>query len=151
MGEVRGDETIDMLQAMNTGHDGSMSTIHANRPREALTRLENMMSMAGYEMPIRVIRGLIVGAINLIVHTERMRDGVRRVTQISEITGLEGDVVTTHDLFKFKFEEEVFDSKKGQSRIRGEFHPSGTAPYFIERARFYSLDKKLKEVIRGGE
>ena len=103
VGEVRGDETIDMLQAMNTGHDGSMTTIHANRPREALTRLENMLSMSGYEMPTRVLRALIVGAINMIVHTERMRDGIRRVTEIAEITGIEGDVIMTHDLFKFEY------------------------------------------------
>lgn len=147
VGEVRGEETIDMLQAMNTGHDGSMSTIHANRPREALTRLENMMAMAGYEMPVRVIRGLIVGAINLIIHTERMRDGVRRITQISEITGIEEDTITAHDIFKFKYEEDVFDSKKGSSHIRGIFQPSGTVPNFIERARFYGLDKQLKEAI----
>lgn len=149
VGEVRGDETIDMLQAMNTGHDGSMSTIHANRPREALTRLENMMSMAGYEMPIHVIRGLIVGAINLIIHTERMRDGGRRITQISEITGLEGEIVTTHDLFKFEYQEDVVDREKGQTRIQGVFKPSGVTPHFIERARFFGLEKQLKEVMRG--
>src|SRR3990167_5877353 len=120
-----------MLQAMNTGHDGSMSTIHANRPREALTRLENMMSMAGYDMPVRVIRGLIVGAINLIVHTERMRDGVRRVTQICEITGLEGDIIMTNDLFKFEYKEDVVDVEKGQTRISGIFKSSGVTPHFI--------------------
>src|SRR5690606_14547039 len=133
------DETIDMLQAMNTGHDGSMSTIHANRPREALTRLENMMSMAGYEMPIRVIRGLVVGAVNLIIHTERMRDGVRRVTQVSEITGLEGDIIMTQDLYKFEYQEDVIDREKAQTQIRGAFKPSGVTPHFIERARFYGL------------
>src|SRR5271165_5552351 len=93
LGEIRGAEALDVLQAMNTGHDGSMSTIHANRPREVLTRLENMMSMSGLNMPIRVIRAQIVGAVDLIVHTERMRDGVRRVTEIAEITGLEGDII----------------------------------------------------------
>lgn len=149
VGEVRGDETIDMLQAMNTGHDGSMSTIHANRPREALTRLENMMSMAGYDMPIRVIRGLIVGAINVIVHTERMRDGIRRVTEISEITGLEGDIIMTHALFKFEYQEDVVDVEKGQTQIRGTFKSSGVTPHFVERSRFYGLDKQLKEAMRG--
>ncbi|OJW51491.1 MAG: hypothetical protein BGO67_06810 [Alphaproteobacteria bacterium 41-28] len=149
VGEVRGEETIDMLQAMNTGHDGSMSTIHANRPREALTRLENMLSMAGYEMPTRVLRSLIVGAINLIVHTERMRDGIRRVTEIAEITGLEGDVIMTHDLFKFEYQEDVVDPTSGQMRIRGVFKASGVTPHFIGRARMYGLDKELKEAIRG--
>ncbi len=150
VGEVRGEETIDMLQAMNTGHDGSMSTIHANRPREALTRLENMMSMAGYEMPIRVLRGIIVGAINIIIHTERMRDGVRRITQIAEITGLEGEVVTTHELFKFQYEEDVYDKKTGETHIKGIFKSSGTIPHFVEKAKYYGLDKQLKKVINEG-
>ncbi len=149
VGEVRGDETIDMLQAMNTGHDGSMSTIHANRPREALTRLENMLSMAGYEMPTRVLRSLIVGALNLIVHTERMRDGVRRVTEIAEITGLEGEIIMTHDLFKFEYLEDVVDTETGQMRIRGIFKSSGVTPHFIDRARMYGLDHELKEAMRG--
>lgn len=149
VGEVRGDETIDMLQAMNTGHDGSMSTIHANRPREALTRLENMMSMAGYEMPVRVLRSLIVGAINLIVQTERMRDGVRRITEITEITGLEGDVIMMHDLYKFEYQEDVVDAETGQTFIRGIFKSSGVAPHFMQRAHFYGLDKELKESMRG--
>ncbi len=149
VGEVRGDETMDMLQAMNTGHDGSMSTIHANRPREALTRLENMMSMAGYEMPIRVVRALIVGAVNLIVHTERMRDGIRRVTEIIEITGIEGDIVMTHDLFKFEYQEDVVDVEKGQTFIQGIFRSSGVTPHFIQRARLYGFEQELKETMRG--
>ncbi|MBS0272578.1 MAG: CpaF family protein [Proteobacteria bacterium] len=149
VGEVRGDETIDMLQAMNTGHDGSMSTIHANRPREAMTRLENMMSMAGYEMPVRVLRSLIVGAINLIVQTERMRDGIRRITEITEITGLEGDVIMMHDLYKFEYQEDVVDEESGKSYIRGVFKASGVAPHFMQRAQFYGLDKELKDSLRG--
>lgn len=149
VGEVRGDETIDMLQAMNTGHDGSMSTIHANRPREAFTRLENMMSMSGYEIPIRIMRAQIVGAINLIVHTQRMRDGIRRVTEITEITGMEGEVIMTHDLFKFEYTEDLIDESSGQSKIQGQFKSSGVTPQFIDRARYYGLDKKLKEIMRG--
>lgn len=149
VGEVRGDETIDMLQAMNTGHDGSMSTIHANRPREVLMRLENMMLMSGLDMPSRAIRSLIVGAINLIVHTERMRDGVRRVTEIAEITGLEGDIITSHTLFKFEYTEDVEASPGARNVIRGSFKSPGVIPHFVQRAKFYGLDLKLKEALRG--
>src|SRR3990167_7061638 len=148
VGEVRGEETIDMLQAMNTGHDGSMSTIHANRPREALIRLENMMSMAGYELSLRVLRSLVSEAIQLIVHTERMRDGVRRVTEITEIVGIEGDIIVTHDLFKFEYKEDVTDVKTKQVFIRGDFKPCGVTPRFIDKARFYGLDKQLKDIMR---
>lgn len=149
VGEVRGDETIDMLQAMNTGHDGSMSTIHANRPREVLMRLENMMLMSGLEMPSRVMRSLITGAISLIVHTERMRDGIRRVTEIAEITGQEGDVIATHSLFKFEFEEDETTTEDGETRIRGSFKSSGVTPHFDAKARYYGFDKELKEAMRG--
>jgi len=148
VGEVRGDETIDMLQAMNTGHDGSMSTIHANRPREVLTRLENMMSMSGINMPIRVIRAQIVGAVDLIVHTERMRDGIRRVTEISEITGIEGDIIMTHDLFKFEFQEDASDEAGGPTKIQGTFKPSGVTPHFAPRARYFGFAKELKEALK---
>jgi pilus assembly protein CpaF len=148
VGEVRGDETIDMLQAMNTGHDGSMSTIHANRPREALTRLENMMMLSGYEMPTRIVRAQIVGAINLVVHTERMRDGVRRVTEIAEITGMEGEVITMHTLFKFEFQENVMDEKQDKTIIRGKFTYTGILPQFLPRVQFYGLDKELKESLK---
>lgn len=148
VGEVRGDETIDMLQAMNTGHDGSMSTIHANRPREALTRLENMMSMSGFEMPTRVVRTQIVGAINLIIHTERMRDGVRRITEIAEITGIEGDIIMTHSLFAFEYHEDILDEKTGQTHISGLFKSSGVTPHFIDRTKFFGFEQELKEVMR---
>jgi pilus assembly protein CpaF len=148
VGEVRGDETIDMLQAMNTGHDGSMSTIHANRPREVLTRLENMMSMSGLNMPIRVIRAQIVGAVDLIVHTERMRDGIRRVTEIAEITGIEGDIIMTHDLFKFEYQEDVSVEGGGLTKIQGTFKASGVTPHFAPRARYFGFDKELKEALR---
>jgi pilus assembly protein CpaF len=151
VGEVRGEETIDMLQAMNTGHDGSMSTIHANRPREALTRLENMLSMSGLDLPLRVVRALIVGAINLIVHTDRMRDGIRRVTDITEITGLEGDVIMTQDLFKFEFQGDVAESEGEAAHIRGVFKSTGLMPRFMTRARFYGLEQELKQAIREEE
>lgn len=147
VGEVRGEETIDMLQAMNTGHDGSMSTIHANRPREALIRLENMMSMAGFELSLRVLRSLVAGAVQLIIHTERMRDGIRRVTEITELAGIEGDVIVTHDLFKFEYKEDVTDVETKQTFIRGEFKSCGVTPRFIDKAKYYGLDNEIKQLI----
>src|SRR5262249_44484959 len=99
IGECRGEEALDMLQAMNTGHDGSMSTIHANNPREALTRLENMIGMAGINLPSRAMRTQIASAVHLICQVNRMRDGSRRVTSITEVVGMEGDIITTQELF----------------------------------------------------
>ena len=109
LGEIRAGEALDMLQAMNTGHDGSLCTIHANRPREALTRLENMVAMAGVKLPNEAVRSQIAGAVNMIVQIARMRDGVRRITHITEVVGMEGEVVTTQDLFTFEFEGEDAD------------------------------------------
>lgn len=149
VGEVRGEETIDMLQAMNTGHDGSMSTIHANRPREALIRLENMMAMSGYELSLRVLRSLVAGAVHIIVHTERMRDGIRRITEITELAGIEGDVIVTHDLFKFEYKEDVVDVETKQTYIRGDFKSCGVTPRFIDKAKFYGLDTELKQLVSG--
>jgi pilus assembly protein CpaF len=128
VGECRGSEALDMLQAMNTGHEGSMTTIHANNPREALSRLETMVLMAGMDLPVRAIREQIAGAIDLIVHMARLRDGSRKVMQISEITGMEGDVVTMQDLFVF--EHEGFDE---MGRIRGRLRPTGLRPKCYER------------------
>ena len=101
IGECRGEEALDMLQAMNTGHDGSMSTIHANNPREALTRLENMIGMTGINLPSKAMRTQIASAVHLICQVNRMRDGHRRVTQLTEVVGMEGDVITTQDLFTY--------------------------------------------------
>jgi len=128
VGECRGGEALDMLQAMNTGHEGSMTTIHANNPREALSRLETMVLMAGMDLPVRAIREQIAGAIDLIVHMARLRDGSRKVMQISEITGMEGNVVTMQDLFVF--EHEGFDE---MGRIRGRLRPTGLRPKCYER------------------
>ena len=111
LGEVRGPEAIDMLQAMNTGHDGSMGTLHANRPREALTRLENMVTMGVASLPPKAIRTQIAGSLQLIVQISRMRDGVRRVTHITEVMGMEGDVIITQDLFTYEFKGETADGK----------------------------------------
>jgi pilus assembly protein CpaF len=142
IGECRGEEAFDMLQAMNTGHDGSMSTIHANNPRDALTRLENMIGLAAPNLPSRAIRSQIASAIQLICQVNRMRDGHRRVTHITEVVAMEGDVITTHDLFTFKFQGEGTDGN-----LRGSFEPTGMRPFFLPRAQYYGLDKVLLEAI----
>ena len=138
LGEIRGSEAIDMLQAMNTGHDGSLSTIHANRPREALTRLENMVGMSGVNLPAKAVRTQIASAIDLIVQVSRMRDGVRRITYISEVVGMEEDVITMQDLFWYEFHGE----DKG-GRLLGEFKSSGLRPHFAPRAAYFGLEKML--------
>ncbi|MDJ0894740.1 MAG: CpaF family protein [Alphaproteobacteria bacterium] len=138
LGEVRGAEAVDMLQAMNTGHDGSFSTIHANNPREALTRLENMVGMAGINLPARAVRTQIVSAINMIVQVSRMRDGKRRITHISEIVGMEGDVVLMQDLFTYEFQGENEDGS-----LRGEFKSSRLRPHFLPQAEYFGLGKTL--------
>ncbi len=142
LGEIRGAEALDVLQAMNTGHDGSMSTIHANRPREALTRLENMVGMTGINLPSRAVRTQIAAAVNLILQINRMRDGVRRVTEVMEVVGMEGDIITTQELFTFQYEGETVDG-----RLRGVFKSSGVRPYFLPRAQYYGLDRPLLEII----
>lgn len=148
VGEVRGNETVDMLQAMNTGHDGSMSTIHANRPREVISRLENMISMAGMNMPINVIRSQIVGAVNMIVHVERMRDGKRRTTSISEITGIDDGVVLAQEIFKFEYDDTQIASVHGDFELKGKFVFTQTRPNFYDRARFYGLERELDAALR---
>jgi len=142
IGECRGEEAFDMLQAMNTGHDGSMSTIHANNPRDALTRLENMIGMTAANLPSRAIRSQIASAVQLVCQVNRMRDGQRRVTHITEVVGMEGEVITTHDLFTFKFQSEGSDGK-----LRGSFQSTGIRPFFLPRAEDYGLDKMLLEAI----
>jgi pilus assembly protein CpaF len=142
LGEVRGPEAIDLLQAMNTGHDGSMGTLHANRPREALTRLENMVTMGVASLPPKAIRTQIAGSLQLIVQISRMRDGVRRVTHITEVMGMEGDVIITQDLFTYEFKGETSDGK-----LAGTFQSSGLRPYFLPRAAYYGLDKVAMEAM----
>jgi len=146
LGEVRGPEAVDMLQAMNTGHDGSMCTLHANTPREALTRLENMVNMANLNLPYAAIRRQIADSVNLIVQVNRMRDGVRRVIAVTEVAGMEGDVITTQDLFTFRFKAEDDDGK-----IVGEFVSTGLRPQFLPRAYYYGLDKALMEAIQSAQ
>ncbi|MFZ5608460.1 MAG: CpaF family protein [Pseudomonadota bacterium] len=143
LGEIRGAEAIDMLQAMNTGHDGSLGTVHANRPREALTRLENMVNMAGMNLPAKAIRTQISDALDMIVQVSRMRDGVRRVQYITEVVGMEEDVITTQDLFVYKFTGE---DEKGN--LLGEFQCTGVRPKFYDRAEYFGLGRALMEAIQ---
>jgi pilus assembly protein CpaF len=127
VGEIRDEAALDMLQAMNTGHDGSMTTLHSNSPRDTLSRLETMTLMAGMELPVRAVREQIASAINLVIHQERMRDGSRRVTNITEVSGMEGDVITTTDIFVF--EQTGFENGKVLGRLR----PSGLRPKFMDK------------------
>jgi len=142
VGEVRGPEAFDLLQAMNTGHDGSMGTVHANNPREALSRMENMIAMGGLNLPSAAVREQIASAVNVIIQVQRLRDGSRKVTHITEITGMEGEVVTMQDLFRFDFEGE-----DEYGRIIGTQKSSGLRPILYERARAYGLEKKLLDVM----
>ena len=146
VGEVRGSEAFDMMQAMNTGHNGSMSTIHANSARDALSRLENMILMANANLPMRAIRGQIVSAIDLVVHTERMRDGVRRVTEVAYVAGLEGEVILLGNLFVFKFLGENPDGT-----LQGAFEPSNVRPRFLARLEYFGLGAAFLETLGGSK
>jgi pilus assembly protein CpaF len=135
VGETRGEEVIDMLQAMNTGHDGSMTTIHANSARDGVSRLENMIAMAGIEMPIKAVRSQIASAVNLIVQANRLQDGSRRMTSITEITGMEGEVISMQEVFKFQ--------RVGltpENKIIGHFTATGVRSHFSERFRLWGYD-----------
>jgi len=128
VGEVRGEEALDMLQAMNTGHDGSLTTIHANTPRDALSRLETMVAMSNLSIPDHAIRRQIASAIDVVVQVSRLSDGTRKVISIAEITGMEGDVVTMQDIFVFR--------KRGireNGEVIGDFTPTGVRPKFSEK------------------
>ena len=131
VGEVRGAEALDMLQAMNTGHEGSISTLHANSPRDALSRLETMVLMAGVDLPIRAIREQVAAAIDVVIHQSRLKDGSRRLTHISEIEGMEGDVITLSDLFLFDYSMGMDDSGKFLGRMK----PTGVRPRFTEKLK----------------
>jgi pilus assembly protein CpaF len=136
IGEVRGGEAFDMLQAMNTGHDGSMSTIHANTTRDALIRIENMVQMGNMGLPSAAIRTQIVGAVNIIVQVERHRDGGRRVTQVTEICGMEADVITMNDIFQFEMQGE-----SSTGRIRGRYRVSKARPSFHQQLVYFGLER----------
>ena len=135
VGETRGEEVIDMLQAMNTGHDGSMTTIHANSARDGVSRLENMIAMAGIEMPIKAVRSQISSAVNLIVQASRLQDGSRRMTSITEITGMEGDVISMQEAFRYQRVGLTPDNK-----IIGHFTATGVRSHFAERFRLWGYD-----------
>ncbi len=142
IGEVRGAEAVDMLQAMNTGHDGSLSTVHANNPREALTRIENMVGLAGVNLSPRSVRMQIAAALDMIIQVTRMRDGTRRVTNVVEVIGMEGDVITLQDLFTYEYEGESADG-----RLIGKFVASGLRPHCLTKAQYFGLDRSLLEAL----
>ena len=147
VGEVRGPEAFDLLQAMNTGHDGSMGTLHANSPREALSRVESMITMGGYSLPSRTTREMLCGSIDVIVQAARLRDGSRRITHITEVVGMEGDVIITQDLF-------VYDlmGEDEHGNLVGRHHSTGIGrPRFWERARYYGEEKRLAAALDTAE
>ncbi|AFL54475.1 putative conjugal transfer protein [Sinorhizobium fredii USDA 257] len=139
VGEVRGPEVFDLLQAMNTGHDGSMGTIHANTPRECLSRMESMIAMGGYTLPAKTVREIIAGSVDVIIQASRLRDGSRRITHVTEVTGMEGDVIVTQDLMRYEI-----DGEDANGRIIGRHVSTGIGrPHFWDRARYFNEDKRL--------
>jgi pilus assembly protein CpaF len=135
LGEVRGSEVIDMLQAMNTGHDGSLTTIHANSPRDALSRLENLIGMGGTNLSARTLRQQISSAIQVIIQVSRLNDGTRKVTSVHEITGMEGDVITSQEIFNFH--RSGVDSN---GMVIGKFQPTGIRPMLSEKLKTYGIE-----------
>ena len=135
VGEVRGEECFDMLQAMNTGHDGSISTIHANTPRDALARLENMVLMAGMDLPARAIREQIASAIDIFIQVQRLQDGSRRVSHVTEVSGMEGDTITLQDIFLFKLDRVDDDGK-----VVGSMQPTGVRPSFLHKFQMSGIE-----------
>jgi len=147
VGEVRGPEVFDLLQAMNTGHDGSMGTIHANSPRECLSRMESMIAMGGYSLPIKTVREMIVGSVDIIVQAARLRDGSRRITHVTEVLGMEGDVVITQDIFVYEMVGE-----DAQGNIIGQHKSTGIGrPHMWERARYYGEEVRLAAALDAAE
>ncbi|MBL8710226.1 MAG: CpaF family protein [Rhodospirillaceae bacterium] len=142
VGEVRGPEAFDLLQAMNTGHDGSMGTIHANNPRECISRIENMIAMGGYSLPAKTVREQIAGAVNVIVQASRLRDGSRKITHVTEVVGMEGDVVTLQDLFLYEIQGE-----DAQGKIVGRHRFTGLRPGFYDRVRYFGKERDLAEIM----
>ena len=143
VGEVRGPEAFDLLQAMNTGHDGSMGTLHSNSPREALSRIESMITMGGFSLPAKTIREMISGSVDIIVQATRLRDGSRRITHITEVLGMEGDVIVTQDLILYEM-----DGEDANGKIIGEHKSTGIArPAFWDRARYFNLERQLAEAL----
>ena len=147
VGEVRGPEAFDLLQAMNTGHDGSMGTIHANSPREALNRIESMISMGGYTLPPKTVRDMMISSIDIIIQAARLRDGSRRITHVTEIVGAEGDVITLQDLIVFDLQGE-----DANGRILGRHHTTGIVrPRFWDRARYFGEEMRLTRALEDAD
>ncbi len=147
VGEVRGPEVFDLLQAMNTGHDGSMGTIHANSPRECLNRIESMIAMGGFTLPQKTVREIVVGSVDIIIQAARLRDGSRRITHITEVIGMEGDVIITQDLVLYSMKGE-----DAQGRIIGEHVSTGIGrPAFWDRARYYGEEARLATALESME
>ena len=147
VGEVRGPEAFDLLQSMNTGHDGSMGTLHSNSPRECISRLESMILMGGFNLPSRSIREMIVSSVDVIVQAQRLRDGSRKIIQVTEVIGMEGDVVTLQDLFLYEMQGE--DANK---RLIGRHRSTGIArPRFWEKARYFGEEERLGQALAAGE
>ncbi len=147
VGEVRGPEAFDLLQAMNTGHDGSMGTLHANSPREALGRLESMITMGGFSLPSRTIRDMIVSSVDVIVQAARLRDGSRRITHVTEVVGMEGDVITTQDVVVYEILGEDANGK-----LIGRHRSTGLGrPKFWDRARYYGEEQRLAAALDSAE
>ena len=142
VGEVRGPEAFDLLQAMNTGHDGSMGTIHANNPRECISRMENMIAMGGYNLPAKTVREHISGAVQVIIQAARLRDGSRKITHVTEVIGMEGDVVTLQDLFVYEIQGE-----DATGRLIGRHKFTGMRPSFWDRARYFGKERELAEIL----
>jgi len=142
VGEVRGPEAFDLLQAMNTGHDGSMGTIHANNPRECISRMENMIAMGGYNLPAKTVREHIAGAVQVIVQASRLRDGSRKITHVTEVIGMEGEIVTLQDLYVYEITGE-----DAAGRIVGRHRFSGLRPSFWDRARYFGKERELAEIL----
>jgi len=147
VGEVRGPEAFDLLQAMNTGHDGSMGTLHANSPREAISRLESMIMMGGFQLPTKTIREMITGSIDVIIQASRLRDGSRKITHVTEVVGMEGDVVTLQNLFVYEITGE-----DAHGRIVGRHRSTGIArPRFWERAEYFGETPRLAQALSAAE
>jgi pilus assembly protein CpaF len=146
VGEVRGSEAFDMLQAMNTGHDGSMSTVHANTTRDAVSRIENMVQMGNMGLPSRSIRQQFVGAVDLVVQVERHRDGKRRVTQVTDVCGLEGETVILNDVFSF-----VVDGETQTGGLMGHYKISRARPSFHQRLTYFGLDRAWSAALEEAE
>ncbi|UVK38949.1 CpaF family protein [Mesorhizobium sp. AR10] len=147
VGEVRGPEVFDLLQAMNTGHDGSMGTIHSNSPRECLNRIESMIAMGGYSLPQKTVREIVVGSIDVIIQAARLRDGSRRITHITEVIGMEGDVVITQDIVLYNIKGE-----DANGRLLGEHVSTGIGrPHFWDRARYYGEEQRLATALESME